>query len=72
MRIYRVILAVIWSTGEQGALMQLARGDKELTRIKSEYGPKLVSTRELNHGEHYSCDACQELITYPHKCLGPY
>jgi hypothetical protein len=71
MRIYRVILAATSSTGERGTFMQLARGDKELTRFKDEYGAELVSTRELNHGEGYSCDTCQESVVYPHRCLYP-
>ena len=63
---------VHWDNGRYNLL----RGVKEyeafmLKRRRARTNPiKFTTVAELQVGEHYSCDGCQEYVTYPHKCMG--
>ena len=68
MAIYHVQTKAVYD-GKERTVQWLARSDQTLADIEDgKDGHTLISSEELKVGEHYSCDSCQELVTYPHKC----
>ena len=73
--IERVKPSKLWHVNWDNGRYNLLRGVKEYEafmakRKRARTNPiKFTTITELQVGEHYSCDQCQDYVTYPHKCM---